>query len=95
MIFLALKPSNVVYFMLINFKIPTIVGIFTFLSMIKFMLSCVAHDTYFVTLEPGLSEPLLVAYVKSTKSLMRRLMFSWGKKEIISTFCWKLCDLGL
>ena len=37
--FLALKFSDVVVIMLINVKIPTIVGILTFLSMINFMLN--------------------------------------------------------
>ena len=35
----AFKLSDVVFIMLINVKIPTIVGISTFISMINFMLS--------------------------------------------------------
>ena len=38
-IFLASRLSSVVLVMLIIVKMPTIVGILTFLSMIKFMLS--------------------------------------------------------
>ena len=37
--FLALSLSGVVFIMLINVKMPTIVGILTFMSMINFMLS--------------------------------------------------------
>ena len=37
--FLALSLSAVVFIMLINVKMPTIVGILTFMSMINFMLS--------------------------------------------------------
>ena len=37
--FLAFKLSDVVFIMLINVKMPTIVGILTFMSMINFMLS--------------------------------------------------------
>ena len=36
---LAFKLSDVVFIMLINVKMPTIVGILTFMSMINFMLS--------------------------------------------------------
>ena len=36
---LALGPSDVVFIMLINVKMPTIVGILTFMSRINFVLS--------------------------------------------------------
>ena len=41
-------------FMLINVKMPTIVGILTFMSRINFMLSRVEHENSFITLGPGL-----------------------------------------
>ena len=41
--FLALSLSDVVFIMLINVKMPTIVGILTFMSRINFVLSCVRH----------------------------------------------------
>ena len=37
---LAFKLSVVVFIVLINVKMPTIVGILTFISTIKFILSC-------------------------------------------------------
>ena len=37
--FIALSLSDVVFIMLINVKMPTIVGILTFMSRIKFVLS--------------------------------------------------------
>ena len=37
--FLAFKLSDVLFIMLINIKMPTVVGILTFMSMINFMLS--------------------------------------------------------
>ena len=37
--FLAFRRSDVVFIMLIFIKMPTIVGILTFMSMINFMLS--------------------------------------------------------
>ena len=42
--FLALSFSNVVFIMLINVKMPTIVGILTFVSRINDVLSCVEHE---------------------------------------------------
>ena len=39
MIFLALNPSHVVLVLLINVKMPTIVGVLTFMSRIYFVLS--------------------------------------------------------
>ena len=38
--------------MLINVKMPTIVGILTFMIMINFMLSWVEHVKSFITSEP-------------------------------------------
>ena len=38
-----------VFIMLIYVKMPTIVGILTFMSMIKFMLSQVEHEFYLIT----------------------------------------------
>ena len=52
--FLALSLSDVVFIMLINIKIPTIVGILTFISRINFVLSWVEHGKSFITLGPGL-----------------------------------------
>ena len=40
------------FFLLINVKIPTVVGILTFMSMKKFMLSSVEHEKTFITLGP-------------------------------------------
>ena len=48
-----LKLSDFKYFMLINVKMPTIVGIFTFMSMINFMLSYVEHEKGFLISGPG------------------------------------------
>ena len=46
--FLAFKLSNDVFIMLINVKIPTIVGILTFISMTHFMLSRAEHENSFI-----------------------------------------------
>ena len=47
--FLALCLSDVVFIMLINVKMPTIVGILIFMSMINLMLSLVEHEKRFIT----------------------------------------------
>ena len=52
--FLAFKLSYWVFIMLINVKMPTMVGISTFMSMINFMLSCVEHE-FFITSESDLA----------------------------------------
>ena len=40
-------------YLLINMKMPTIVGIFIFISRENFMLSWVEHEKSFITSEPG------------------------------------------
>ena len=51
--FIAFKLSDVVLIMLIKVKMPTIVDILTFMSMINFRLSSVEHEKSFITLGPG------------------------------------------
>ena len=46
---LALSPSEVVFIMLINVKMPTIIDILTFMSRINFVLSCNEHEKSFIT----------------------------------------------
>ena len=52
--FLALSLSAVVFIMLINIKMPTIVGILIFMSMINFVLSWVEYEKSFITSGTGL-----------------------------------------
>ena len=52
--FLALSLSDVVFIMLINVKMPTIVGILTLMSLIIFMLSLIEHEIHLITLGPVL-----------------------------------------
>ena len=42
--FLGLKLSDDVFILLINVKMPTIVGILTFMSRMNYMLSSVEHE---------------------------------------------------
>ena len=53
--FLALSLSDVVFIMLINVKMPTIVGVLTFMSKINFVPSGVEYEKSFITLGPGLA----------------------------------------
>ena len=71
--FLDLSISDVVFILLINVKMSTIVGIFTFMSKINFMLSCVEYEKSFIT--SGLVqhchrqfEPLVSTYNKTSCS---------------------------
>ena len=50
--FLALSLSDVVFIMLINVKMPTFVGILTFMSRINFVLCWVEHGKSFITFGP-------------------------------------------
>ena len=50
--FLALNFSDAVFILLINVKMPTIVGILTFMSRINFVLSWVEHEKCFITSGP-------------------------------------------
>ena len=46
------KP-RMLFFLLINVKMPTIVGILTFVSRKNFMLNSVEHEKSFITSGPG------------------------------------------
>ena len=50
--FLALSLSDVVFIILINVKMPTIVGILTFMSRIDFVLND-EYEKSFITSGPG------------------------------------------
>ena len=52
MLFLVLELSNVLFILLINVKMPTLVGILTFLSSIN-MLSLVGHEKSCITSWPS------------------------------------------
>ena len=60
--FIALSLSNVVFIMLINIKMPAIVGILTFMSRINFVLSSVEPEKSFITSVHGLGLQIGVFY---------------------------------
>ena len=47
------QKSRMLFFVLINVTMPTIVGIITFMSRKNFMLNCVEHEKFFITLGSG------------------------------------------
>ena len=55
--------SDVVFIMLINIKMPTIVGILTFMSRINFMLSWVENENSFITSGPAAHLRDILVYV--------------------------------
>ena len=62
--FVALSLSDVVFIMLINVKMPTIVGILTFMSRINFVLSWVEHGKSFITSGLDQSAPMIKSNLK-------------------------------
>ena len=56
MAFLALELSDVVFILPINVKMPTIVGILTFMSMINFMPNLLEHGKSFINSGPSLAK---------------------------------------
>ena len=65
--FLAFKLSDVVFVMLINFKMPTIVGILIFRSRIIFVISYLSMEKSCITLWPSLEIIKLIFMLSSTE----------------------------
>ena len=61
--------KRMLFFLLINVKMPTIVGILTFMSRESFMLSGVEHEKSFITSGPGYSqsETQVVLQIRSNR----------------------------
>ena len=58
----ALSLSDVVFIMVMNVKMSTIVGILTFMSRINFVLSWVEHGKSFIISGPGLEDCKLTRF---------------------------------
>ena len=68
-IFLAFKLLDVeLFIMLINVKMPTIVGILTFMSRINFVFNLVEHEKSFITSGPDLGPNCLQRLLADDKS---------------------------
>ena len=94
--FLAFKLSDVAFSMLINVKMPTIVGILTFMSMINFVLSWVEHEKSFIASGPGQDQHSPVWWCfREVHALYRKKKFerlsgdykSW-QISFVCLFCW-------
>ena len=66
--FLAFKLTDTVFVILINIKMPMVVGTLSFMSMI-FILSIVEHEKRFITSGGAWSYQLLQRYLFSSKKL--------------------------
>ena len=73
-IFLALNPSGILFILLINVKMPTIVGTLTFMSRINFVLSWFEH--YIFITSRSRRNTLSNAFDKSTKQSKRHFFAS-------------------
>ena len=60
---IALSLLDIVIIILINVKIPTVVGILTFMSRINLMLSLVEHGNSFTTLVPVVEPIIKVLFI--------------------------------
>ena len=67
--FFAKGLTDVVFIVLINVKMPTIVGILTFMSRINFMLIRVEHEESFIASGPGPYHFLVFLITSSTLEL--------------------------
>ena len=74
--FLALSLSDAVFIMLIYVKMPTSVGILTFMSRINFVLSWVVHGKRFITSEPGLFDIFSKQYTNFTIHILLNFCFA-------------------
>ena len=83
------------FFLLINVKMPTTVGILTFMSRELFMLSCVEHEKSFITPGPELRNnfhlyhPNLMTFWYETKyanSRPYRIFFVTYETEFVLFF---------
>ena len=86
--FLGSDKPDMLFFLLINVKMPTTVGIFIFMSRKNFMLSWVEHEkNFFITSGQGVPWPFLVSLHKCTGSTIA-LAPSIGIGKILK-FCVK------
>ena len=69
--FLGSDKLRMLFFPLINVKMPTIVGILTFMSRKNFMLSRVEHEKSFITSGPGNNQEVTkpVTFNKGTEKM--------------------------
>ena len=85
MIFLALNLSDSAFFQLINVKMPTIVGIFTFMSRINVLLSSIKHEKSLKTSVTGLK---MFYIFTSVYNILRLTVFGYLKSgpQVIKLF---------
>ena len=67
---------RMLFFLLINVKMPTIVGILTFMSRKNFMLNSIEHEKSFITSGPGLQSFHKIKVTLRLRSEMSRSCFN-------------------
>ena len=76
--------SDVVFIMLIKVKMPTIVGILTFMSMVNFMLSPVEHEKFYrLGVASCSSAYLKLSYIYSTKVWHKNITVNRDSLELM------------
>ena len=61
-----LNHQSQAFILLLNVKMPTIVGILTFMSWVVYMLSRVEHENSSITSGPGLNEISVITTVRTS-----------------------------
>ena len=87
--FLALSLSDDVFILLINVKMPTIVGILTFMSRMNFVLSWVEHGKSFITSGTGIIYWCFVVYsftMKQRQESIHQSKYMYYLKDKIQIF---------
>ena len=77
--FLALNLPDVVFIMLINVKMPTIVGILIFISWINFVLSRVEYDKSNITLGPDQGQHSVIRLTSNSLELIKKMDKDMGR----------------
>ena len=70
-----LQTNRMLFFLLIDVKMPTIVGILTFMSRKTFMLNLVEHEKSLITSEPDCREPWFISMSSTLRGSMLLLEY--------------------
>ena len=92
--FRALIRLDIVFIMLINVKMPTVVGILTFMGRINFMLSCVEHGKSYITSGPVVRPIIKVLFIASYDINLEDCKYQMHSQDMhnLSRFCCIICD---
>ena len=80
--FLGSDKPRMLFYPLINVKMPTIVGILTFMSRTNFMLSLVEHEKSIITSGPDSSFRICKSVLQQGKYSITTPYFRWHYKDV-------------